>query len=207
MDDSRDLNRTQFEDLLQNLDADRERAGVAYEQIRRKLIKFFECNSCPCPEDLVDETFNRVARRLADDKVGDVAAFAWGVAKNVVLEARRKNRKMVSISELPKGENSLPGEQDPANEIQENIESEKKTRCLHICMQRLGSGERKLFLAYYNAPADRTEYRQRLAQSWGLTIGSLRVRVNRLRNALETCVRKCTSSWGGAVLRNSSRAN
>ena len=193
--------------LASTLDADRDQAGAAYEQIRRRLIKFFECNSCPNPEDLVDETLNRVARKLAGEEIGDVAAFAWGVAKNVVLETRKKTLKMMSISELPRGEISLPGEQDPENKIQKNIESEKKNRCLSICMQRLDPGERKLFLAYYNAPADRTQYRQTLAQSWGLTIGGLRVRVNRLREALENCVRKCTASWRGEALRGPSQTS
>lgn len=208
MDDPRDLSRAQFDGLLQHLDADRERAGAAYEQLRRRLIKFFECNSCLNAEELVDETLNRVARRLANEDMSDVAAFAWGVAKNVVLEARKQTLRMVSISELPLGENSLPGEQDPEDEIQKNIESKEKTRCLRICMQRLASGDRRLFLAYYNAPVDRTEYRRNLAQSWGMTIGGLRVRMNRLRDALETCVRKCTaSSWSGTAFHGPSRTD
>lgn len=205
MDDPRDLKRAQFEELLQRLHEDRDRAGVAYEQIRRKLIKFFECNSCPHSEDLADETLNRVARKLSGGEVGDVAAFAWGVAKNILLEARKKNLKLVRLSELPKGENSLVGEQDPEKEIQKNVEDEKKIGCLLLCMQRLSADERKLFLAYYNVSTDRTEYRQKLAKSWGLNIGNLRVRMNRLRGTLENCVRKCTGSWGAAAWRSPAR--
>jgi len=200
MDESGELSRAQFEGLLQLLDPDRERAGVRYEQLRRKLIKFFECNACFNPEDLVDETLNRVAQRLDSVNIMDVIAFSWGVARNVAQEARKRTLKTVRISELPLGEESLPGARDAANDIQKNLESTKKFQCLRVCMRRLDSRDRNLFLAYYNAVADRPEYRLRLAETAGMTIGALRVKVNRLRDSLETCVKRCSASWSDIAL-------
>jgi DNA-directed RNA polymerase specialized sigma24 family protein len=202
MDDSGELSRAQFEGLLQLLDPDRERAGVRYEQLRRKLIKFFECNSCSNSEDLADETLNRVAQRLDSVNIMDVAAFSWGVARNVAQEARKRTFKTVQISELPQGEESLPGSRDAAHDIHKNLEGAKKFKCLRACMRRLDTRDRELFLAYYNAVADRPEYRQRLAETAGLTIGALRVKVNRLRDTLETCVRRCSASWSNTALES-----
>ena len=56
-----------FARLLAALDPDRERAGLRYENIRRKLIEFFEARGSNSPADNADETINRVARRLARD--------------------------------------------------------------------------------------------------------------------------------------------
>ncbi len=75
-----DLTAAQFDALLRRLDADRNRAGEKYEEVRWKLVRFFQWNSCLAAEELVDETLNRVAERLAErgDEIPDVAAFAWG---------------------------------------------------------------------------------------------------------------------------------
>src|SRR5260370_8775058 len=54
-----DLTTASFESLLQRLDPDRERAGGKYENIRRKLIKFFQWNDCFAEEDLADEPLGR----------------------------------------------------------------------------------------------------------------------------------------------------
>src|SRR5260370_21814440 len=57
-----DLTTASFESLLQRLDPDRERAGGKYENIRRKLIKFFQWNDCFAEEDLADETLDRAPK-------------------------------------------------------------------------------------------------------------------------------------------------
>ncbi len=89
-----DLTAAQFDALLRRLDTDRNRAGEKYEEVRWKLVRFFQWNSCLAAEELVDETLNRVAERVAErgDEISDVAAFAWGVARKVRLEALRKAR-------------------------------------------------------------------------------------------------------------------
>ena len=60
------LTQESFAALLLFLDADRERAGEKYEELRRTLIRFFEWRGAPFPEEHADETLNRVARQAAE---------------------------------------------------------------------------------------------------------------------------------------------
>lgn len=191
-----DLRSMQFESLLNALDSDRESAGEKYENLRRKLIKFFEWNACFPAEDLVDEAFDRIANRLGQGVIYDVGAFAWGVAKNIRQEARRRTKKVLSISELPDLETQRLNIRDTEEQIHEEMQNERRSKYLRMCLQRLEESERELFLAYYNEGKEYAQYRQRLAEDLGLTISALRVRVNRLREKLEKCVNKRMTSRG-----------
>ena len=72
------MTQESFDSLLAWLDADRERAGRRYEEIRRRLIKILACRGCHDPEDLADEAINRVAGKVgevAKDYSGDPALY------------------------------------------------------------------------------------------------------------------------------------
>src|SRR5579863_7710552 len=94
-----DSERIQLESLLRLFDQDRDWAGEKYELLRRKLIKFFEWNSCFPSEDLADETFNRLGQKIGKEEIRDVVGFAWGIAKNVRREARKKAGRTVYIAD------------------------------------------------------------------------------------------------------------
>src|SRR5260221_8969434 len=85
----KDLTAAQFEGLLQRLDADRNQAGEKYEDIRWRMVRFFQWNSCLTAEELVEETLNRDAEKLAAGahEIPHVAADAWGLARKVKQEA------------------------------------------------------------------------------------------------------------------------
>ena len=77
-----------FAKLLKAFDADRQRAGEKYEDLRRILIRFFEWRGAPFPEDHTDETFNRVARKLDEGvDVKNIGGYCYEVARLVCLEA------------------------------------------------------------------------------------------------------------------------
>lgn len=199
----RGLTADQFEGLLRRLDPDRELAALQYESLRFRLIRFFEWNGCAGAEDLADETLDRVARKLPLVDVLDVTAFAWGVAKKVKLEGERKAARTEHLSErhLAPGAGSggarwrglaqsLPGHGDPEtagpgkSEVRQISDQERFDR-MRQCLDRLPAHDRELFLAYYDARPKDGERRRRLAAGMGLTVGALRVRVNRLREKLE----------------------
>jgi len=180
-----------FETFLQRLDPDRDEAGKKYEALRRRLTKFFEWNACFPAEDLVDETFDRVAEKLGEVQVLDVVGFAWGVAKHVRQEANKRAERMVQISDLP-GRAHLPAAgTTPERALQEEMEDERRARCLRLCLHRFPAPDREVFLKYHNVQGEHTEYRRRLAEELGVTIGTLRVRINRLRERLEKCLHNC----------------
>jgi RNA polymerase sigma factor (sigma-70 family) len=184
-----------FEGLLRLLDPDRDRAGEKYERLRRRLIKFFEWNSCFPAEDLADTTFERLARKIEEVQIRDVAGLAWGIAKNLRQEARREAGRTIHLQDLPGSEDDLPGTLNQEQAIHEKMQEERRFQCLKLCLQRLAESDREVFLAYHNVSGEQLHYRQRLAKRLGLTLGTLRVRVNRARDELEKCVRKCFSSW------------
>jgi len=74
----RDLKSADFEVLLQRLDSDRECAGEKYEDIRRKLIRFFRWNDCFPGDDLADQTFDRVAQKAR-------SASRWGLGRDAMF--------------------------------------------------------------------------------------------------------------------------
>lgn len=75
-----------FNLLLERLDADRELAGEEYERLRKRLVKFFLVRGCHSPEDLADETFNRVATRIEKGEViPNLASYCLGLASRLAL--------------------------------------------------------------------------------------------------------------------------
>src|SRR5215470_16746283 len=78
-----------FDKLLRWLDPDRDEAGRKYEDIRRRLIRFFNCRGCYIPEELTDKTINRVIKILETKSEGhtdDPIRLFFGVARRVYLE-------------------------------------------------------------------------------------------------------------------------
>jgi len=173
-----ELSQEAFDALLAWLDSDREQAALKYEKIRRDLIKMFTDRGCLDPEDLADETINRVTRKLKEIKktfTGDPARYFFGVAKMILLEHLRKK--------FPQIEKAPPN--DP-NRI------ELEYNCLERCIERLSKEDRELLLRYYGADGSAdTEHRRALAEERGIAPNALRIRVYRIRQALKQCVEKC----------------
>src|SRR5262245_350687 len=99
----RELTPKAFTKLLAKLSADPEVAGVEYEELRRRLIKFFEWRGAFFPEDLADETLNRTARKIdeGEEIEKNVIALALGVAHFVFLEAtKHPNNRRAPLEDL-----------------------------------------------------------------------------------------------------------
>jgi DNA-directed RNA polymerase specialized sigma24 family protein len=192
----RDLTAARFEALLLRLDPDRNRAGEKYEEIRWKLVKFFQWSSCLEAEDLADETFNRIAEKLVSEReeIHDVVAFAWGIAKKIRQETLRRNTKTIPLPDLPGAEPFLQTRLAISDTEQELVEKKSRLKCLRGCIRRLSAEERSLLLAYHSPKGRRSDERRRLAQENGITMLALRVRANRLRFKLEECIKKCLAS-------------
>ena len=68
--------------------------GERYLEIRDRLVRYFSRRQCPHPEDLADETLNRVTRRLEESgaiESGAPARYCYIVAKFVLLESLRRH--------------------------------------------------------------------------------------------------------------------
>jgi len=179
------LTEEAFAKFLACLDPDKERAGETYEMLRLKLMKFFDWRGAHFPEECVDETFNRVARKLeSGESIRDVATYSHGVARMVLLEALRSpENKSLSLDDL-----SETGATSPAPE-----EADVRRDCFERCLSDLPPESRLLILEYYrDERRSKIDNRLSLAMTLGIPIDALRSRAQRVRNRLEKCISLCT---------------
>jgi hypothetical protein len=173
-----------FETLLQCLDADRDCAGKKYVDIRLTLMKFFQRNDCPAADDLTDRTLDRVAKILQRRKIDEVVPFIVGVAKNV----RRESRKRPATTELKSEVRELC-----TSPVELALDSRRQYAELIRCIEKLEAQDRKLFREYFMSFEDAVdrkrlaEHRQHVAQQFGLTLGALHVKAQRLRSEVKRC--------------------
>ena len=181
------LERERFERLLALFGPDRDRSGERYEAIRRALVKFFECKGGRFPEEMADETLDRVARRLAEGetvRAADPAAYVHGVARNVLrgdwTQRQRATARAAAVPAEP------PRDEDAASQ------AERRLACLDRCLAALPPETRQLVLRYYlEERRAKIDGRRVLAESLGIGQNALRIRMHRIRARLESCVRAC----------------
>jgi DNA-directed RNA polymerase specialized sigma24 family protein len=179
-----ELTRGALERLLARLDTDPSAAGEKYEHLRRALLKFFSMHGTPEPESSVDETLDRLARRLdAGEPIDDAPSFAYGVARLVRFERHRQSSAVPTTTD----EGLVARAGAPEAEAEE-----ARDGCLQHCLGHLSPHERDLIVGYYvGAGRERIEGRARLAAARGLSENALRHRAQRLRDSLRTCASRC----------------
>jgi len=177
----RDLEQSDFDRLLNWLDADRERAGLLYERIRWRLVTILASRGCTLADELADETIDRVARRVADIEqiyAGDKAIYFLGVMNNVHHEYLRRPvaPRLVDTSE--------------------NVETREQIHgCLDNCLDRLAPYSRQLIERYYSADKKaKIDLRRVIARELGIKPATLRLRALRIREKLQTCIEKCMNA-------------
>ena len=172
------LTQESFDALLDWLGPEREQAGQKYELIRKRLIKIFTSRGCSEPEDLADETINRVIKRLSEIEGvfrGDQARYFYGVANKVHLEYLR--RKQVPPAPPPQTDSA-------------RVEAQFK--CLEQCLDKLSTENRELVLGYYQSERQaKIELRKLQAEKLGIAPNALRIRAHRIRTVLQECVERC----------------
>jgi DNA-directed RNA polymerase specialized sigma24 family protein len=187
----RGLTAAAFATLLERLGPDTDRAGAAYEELRRALVGFFTWRGAATPEECADETLDRLATRLEEGvAVEDVPRFTRGIARLVLLEHwRRPDAQRAPIEEvraLREGAAEDPG----AAAVHE---------CLEKCLAELAPEGRTLILDYYGAEGRaRIDSRKRMAGALRLSESALRNRAQRLRDRLEQCISGCLGSSAAA---------
>jgi len=184
-----------FDKLLACLDPDLNEAGRKLLDIRRRLQKFFECNRCPDPDELVDMTIDRGARRIDEGvEVRELPSYLTQIARFVLKEhwASPQN-KMDEIED--EGSGSLlvaPTVDDARNEKEEQ---EERLECLEKCSGKLVPVERQRVIDYYYEQGRaKIDKRKRMAADLRITLGNLRVRMHRTRERLEECILDCLSN-------------
>jgi DNA-directed RNA polymerase specialized sigma24 family protein len=190
------LTQESFDRLLAYLDADRDRAGEMYEKIRLKLTKFFRWHGCALPDEYVDRTINRVARRIhegASLHVSNPYLYFHGVALNVLREYwRTPGREHRPLESLPPAQAPAEHPGTRAMEAAQQATTEQRLVCLKRCLGSQAAENRRLLTEYLrDAPIRTIEHRKRMADALEIPLSALRVRVFRIRSVVRDCVRRC----------------
>ena len=179
----RELTPKVFTTFLAKLAPDPEIAGGEYEELRRRLIKFFEWRGAFFPEDLADETLNRTARKIdeGEEIEKNVIALALGVAHFVFLEtSRRPDNRRAEMEEL------IPVAAPPEHRVEDD---DLRAVYLRECMRGLSKESRELIIEYYREEGRaKIEDRKALAEKLGISLNALFSRAKRIRDRLEQCV-------------------
>lgn len=173
-----------FERLLAALNADRERAAIEYEQLRHRIIGLLRWWGASRPEDLADDTLDRVAHKLEEGATigeGGLGAYMRGVARMVYYESTRKP----SMQALTRDAAAAEGSDD----------LERTSACLDGCLDALEPSDRTMLLRYYDA-GKASDVRKGLAGELGISVTALRIRTHRLRIQVEQCVTACIGEKG-----------
>jgi DNA-directed RNA polymerase specialized sigma24 family protein len=179
-----DLSQKAFFQLLARLDADPALAEEGYERFRSRLIFFFDVKGCRVSSELCDETINRVAQKIGEgDEIPDLIKFSFGVARLVLLEYwDDPKRAWEQINERL----AMP--------VVDQEFDERYLECMEKCLHRLSPEDRDLIVK--NCTLDKNG-KLELAETMGLTMNALRLRIFRIRTGLRECRKKCLGARKG----------
>lgn len=178
----KELTAEKFARFLNWLSPDLDRAGEAYERLRRCLLTFFSRRQCSFADELADETINRVILKVNDEQIANKMAYCYGVARNVFLESLRSQRTQVDVDYVTIA----------AVEPEEPSFSHE---CLDKCLAGLPAESRDLLLGYFSEEKrKKIELRRRISESVQTTQTALRMRVMRIKQKLKLCVQQCMNS-------------
>src|SRR5215203_200069 len=143
---AREPDETAFHGLLEWLDQGSDSDGQRYVEIRDRLVIYFARRNCRGPEDLADQTLNRVARRLKEERtIDDIlpAQYCYVVARFVMLESLRQVHREVISNPREQHETGLRVGEDVTEEREQMMD------CLEECLAAHRAADRELILEYY----------------------------------------------------------
>jgi hypothetical protein len=183
------LTAESLERFLSWLSSDREGAGRRYEELMKKLVRFFAQGGCDVPDELFDKTVDIASKKLAFGEVErtvDPCSYCYGVARNVLKEYRRKPKSDPLPEDLPR----------PADEANWD---ERELECLDGCLNKLGEDDRDLARRYHTyEPGKKIPMRKKMADEIGGQ-NKLRLRIWRITNRLRDCVEACLERAAGEL--------
>lgn len=182
-----------FHRLLEWLDEGVSSAGQKYLEMRERLVSYFDRKNCMMPDDLADETLNRVARRLEEEgkiESETAAKYCYITARFVFMESLRgKEKESVPLDDVLQKEGQKLARADDRDEKEIK---EKRLNCLEHCTGKLEPANREIIVRYYYGEERvKIENRRALAGELNISVNALSIRACRIREKLEACVGKC----------------
>jgi RNA polymerase sigma factor (sigma-70 family) len=135
---------------------------------------------------MTDEVFDRVARKVRDVRrtyEGDPRLYFRAVANNLVKENFKKIKTQIALEDIDLTKQRISEAEADGVDLEE---------CLQACLQELSSDKRELILAYFAKEKQaKIDHRRELAQQFGISVETLRVRSHRICSSLEQCIERC----------------
>ena len=178
------LNKVEFEKLLNWFSSDIKEAGEKYEQIHNGLRRYFRYRGCSDPDSLADETINRVAAKLSEldlsTKAKKISIF-YGFALNIYREYLAKTAKR-GVAFNP----DLVSQEDSEGDVNGEM------FCLEKCLSSFNEEDEKLILKYYSKDkSEKIILRKKMAEDLDITTNALHVRIYRIKENLKICIEEC----------------
>jgi DNA-directed RNA polymerase specialized sigma24 family protein len=169
------LDARAFHRLLAYLDAGENSERQNYVRKRERLVAYFDQKNCFAPDDLAEETLNRVACKLEEE--GDIqsetaAKYCYSVARYVFYEhLRRSELSALAVAELSR-------ESEPSDTKHESDIKKRMLDCLEKCTRKLDYLSHKIISRYYVGKEWRKiESRRTLAAELEISMNALSIRV------------------------------
>ena len=174
-----------FDKFLALFSSDRDEAGKIYEELRLRLIRFFEWRGIGSADILADKTFDRVTRKVDQgEKISSPMGYIYTVASFIFRENYDPGRQTELDEELIIAPSYTP---------QPDLEDDDPLiDCFDKCLDELPLDNKNLIMAYYqDEKRTKIDLRRQLAEQLGIPMNALRIRAHRIRKTLEECIQKC----------------
>jgi DNA-directed RNA polymerase specialized sigma24 family protein len=177
----KEITAESFVAFLRWLNPDPAAAGEVYERLRFRLITYFAGRNCLHPEELADETINRVCLKIDSEVVENKVAYVYGFARNVFREDIRRRREQVSVDEIDLAAPETAADDDDGSHS-----------CLDRCLGELPSESRGLILDYFSeAKRAKIDLHKSMAARFAMSQTALRMRIVRIKQRLRGCLEEC----------------
>ena len=177
------LPKNSFAKLLRAFSADESEAATLYLQTRNSLVRFFQLRGDFDPNEAADVTFDRVQLKLEQNTfVDNISKYCFGVARFISLERfRLETRQKHAGLEFYADENKY--------EIEEDNDG---LALMKECFGSLTDNEKEFLRSYFvDLPFSHlTAHRDQYAAKHNISVNGIRVRIFRLRQRLENCVKE-----------------
>jgi hypothetical protein len=161
---------------------DPDEAGRLYLRLHQKLESYFRTRGVADTIGAADEALDRASRRIAEGaEVPNINNFCVGIARFIIKEGWRLNsRESTAFLQFLEQH-----EQATAQQID-------RFSLMKTCFDQLPEYDRNLLNSYCSALRGQAlaKHRRELAKSLNRTVSGLRIRVTRLRQGLEDCLKK-----------------
>lgn len=177
----------QFNKPLQGLfeicSSNQDEAGIVYNELRNSLVRFFQIKGDFDPDEAADSTLDRAALKIPKDTlIENLTGYCFGVARFIFLERIKHTKRLNSAAVEFYRQRNLS---------QINSETNDEFLVFRECFEKLTDIE-QLFLRGYFADltfAELEKSRRQICVENDITPNNLRLKVFRLRQRLENCVK------------------